>query len=356
MLVVCLLLVGLSSSAQSSDDYQSSGNSLRDASHVKQLAPRASQLTTSLLTRDSQLPTRNSHVTLIVWEEELAPRNSQLATHFAPRSIRVAAQDDPFEEPVVEEPVVEEPEIDPQIDSDPFEDDPLEDGPAETEETMAAPQRGQQPSEAISPLEMKSPKYGEPDRTDDLSEKFFTDIAEDNVDDVAANKELQAKQLAKERAENDKNCREEYEQLVSTGIHSIDLNIRVKGDPGIDFPFECGLGDNLYRPRAWPQLTYMWKASGLCHKPLYFEQVQLERYGHSWGPYIQPLVSGAHFFATVPILPYKMGLKTPNECVYSLGYYRPGSCAPYMIDPVPFTWRAALFEAGAVVGVAAAIP
>jgi hypothetical protein len=100
----------------------------------------------------------------------------------------------------------------------------------------------------------------------------------------------------------------------------------------------------------------MWKASGLCHKPLYFEQVQLERYGHSWGPYVQPIMSGAHFFATFPVLPYKMGIQTPNECVYTLGHYRPGNCAPYMIEAVPFTWRAALFEAGAWVGGAAAIP
>ena len=70
----------------------------------------------------------------------------------------------------------------------------------------------------------------------------------------------------------------------------------------------------------------------------------------------QPIASGVHFFGTLPILPYKMGLQTPNECVYALGYYRPGSCAPYMIDPLPFTWRAALFEAGAWVGGAAVVP
>jgi hypothetical protein len=94
-------------------------------------------------------------------------------------------------------------------------------------------------------------------------------------------------------------------------------------------------------------VTYLWKASGLAHKPLYFEQVQMERYGHSWGPVLDPIVSGAHFFGTLPILPYKMGIETPNECVYTLGYYRPGSCAPYMIPAFPFTWRAAAFEGGA---------
>ncbi len=84
--------------------------------------------------------------------------------------------------------------------------------------------------------------------------------------------------------------------------------------------------------------------------------MQLERYGHDWGPALQPIMSGAHFFGTIPILPYKMGLETPQECVYSLGYYRPGSCAPYMITQPGFTWRAAAFQTGAVTGVAAAVP
>ena len=77
----------------------------------------------------------------------------------------------------------------------------------------------------------------------------------------------------------------------------------------------------------------MWKASALCHKPLYFEDEALERYGHSWGPCLDPLVSGAHFFCKLPVLPYCMGVHPPNECMYALGHYRPGNCAPYMMRP-----------------------
>jgi hypothetical protein len=51
------------------------------------------------------------------------------------------------------------------------------------------------------------------------------------------------------------------------------------------------------------------------------------------------------------MLPYNIGLQTPNECIYTLGYYRPGSCAPYKIDPLPISVRAVLFEAGVVTGV-----
>ncbi|MGI9454926.1 MAG: hypothetical protein ACR2NU_00095, partial [Aeoliella sp.] len=87
-----------------------------------------------------------------------------------------------------------------------------------------------------------------------------------------------------------------------------------------------------------------------------FEQHHLERYGHSWGPCLQPIVSGAHFFTRLPVLPYCKGLYPPNECIYPLGHYRPGNCAPYMVDPIPFTWRAALFQAGATVGTAGVLP
>jgi len=45
-----------------------------------------------------------------------------------------------------------------------------------------------------------------------------------------------------------------------------------------------------------------------------------------------------------------MGVELPNECIYTLGYYRPGDCAPYVLDPIPFSVRGGLFEAGALVG------
>lgn len=152
-------------------------------------------------------------------------------------------------------------------------------------------------------------------------------------------------------------CASELARLNASTLRDVSLNIGVAGSAGTDYPYECSIDDGTqYSDRCWPQTTYLWKASALCHKPLYFENEQLERYGHSWGPYVQPLVSGAHFFSRLPILPYEMGLEPPNECIYALGHYRPGSCAPYLIDPVPFTWRAALFEAGAVVGTAAVLP
>lgn len=117
-----------------------------------------------------------------------------------------------------------------------------------------------------------------------------------------------------------------------------------------NLPHECTLGDDTFQSRQWASSTFAWKASGLCHKPLYWEDIQLERYGHTVGPVAQPFVSGAHFFGTIFVMPYKMGINPPNECQYALGTYRPGNCAPRYISPLPLSRRGALLQASTVLG------
>lgn len=114
-------------------------------------------------------------------------------------------------------------------------------------------------------------------------------------------------------------------------------------------PVTCSLGDQTLAARSFEPTTVAWKASGLCHKPLYFEEIQLERSGHEWGPAIQPVLSTAHFFTNVAFLPYKMAINPMNECQYALGHYRPGSCAPWSIEPIPLSLKG-LAAQGAVIG------
>lgn len=121
-------------------------------------------------------------------------------------------------------------------------------------------------------------------------------------------------------------------------------------------PNVCLLGDDTYAGRHFTPLTLTWKASALCHKPLYFEEVQLERYGHTTGPLVQPFLSGAHFFVNIAALPYRAGINPPSECMYALGYYRPGSCAPWLVPPVPLSVRGALAETAVVLGGVMLIP
>ena len=137
--------------------------------------------------------------------------------------------------------------------------------------------------------------------------------------------------------------------------HINELNTTLTPSEG-ELPHDCPLGDEAFQARCFAPVTFTWTASQLCHKPLYFEDVQLERYGHMAGPWVQPFASAANFFCTIPILPYKMGLELPNECVYTLGYYRPGDCAPYLFDPLPISVRGLLFESTAWVGACALFP
>src|SRR5439155_6166647 len=77
-------------------------------------------------------------------------------------------------------------------------------------------------------------------------------------------------------------------------------------------PAECPLGGLRTNQRNWLVSTFHYNASGLCHKPLYFEEVQLERYGHTAGPFRQPIFSGAHFIISLAALPYQMAINPPT--------------------------------------------
>ena len=68
--------------------------------------------------------------------------------------------------------------------------------------------------------------------------------------------------------------------------------------------------------------------------------MQQERYAYLHGTVFSiQWCRRAHFFVTIPLLPYYMGVEWPCEREYSLGHCRPGDCAPFMMDPFPLSWR-----------------
>lgn len=117
-------------------------------------------------------------------------------------------------------------------------------------------------------------------------------------------------------------------------------------------PKECLVSQDVFLGRSWAPQTITWKASNVCHKPLYFENIQLERYGHSHGPFAQPVHSTLHFFSNLLLLPYNTGINPPNECRYALGYYRPGNCAPWLKDPFPISLAGTQRQVAAMTGTA----
>jgi hypothetical protein len=108
--------------------------------------------------------------------------------------------------------------------------------------------------------------------------------------------------------------------------------------------------------RTWTGFDYYWDATCLCHRPLYFEEINLERYGYGCGWCLQPAASAAHFFGTVPALPYLAAVDCPHECIYTLGHYRPGSCPPWRHHWPPCDPLAVAAEGGVLTGLIFLIP
>jgi hypothetical protein len=107
------------------------------------------------------------------------------------------------------------------------------------------------------------------------------------------------------------------------------------------FAGAASLGGGEAQP--WATKSFCWQSPSFYHRPLYFEQVNLERYGHyhhNWK--IQSALSAAHFFGSVATWPLQLGAYHPCERVYTLGQYRPGNCNPNHKYLVPITWQGIL--------------
>ena len=97
-------------------------------------------------------------------------------------------------------------------------------------------------------------------------------------------------------------------------------------------PDDCSV--NLFAPAGgWElaplaQREFTWAASELYAQPSYWDDPILERYGQTHRPFIQPWLSGAHFFGTFPLIPYKIGVDRTHDKIYTLGYYRPAALRP----------------------------
>jgi len=86
-----------------------------------------------------------------------------------------------------------------------------------------------------------------------------------------------------------------------------------------------------------------------CHRPLYFEELNLERCGSTYGCATN-LVSGIHFLTNAAMLPYRMATQRPDCPVQSHGDCQ--SCQQYSNDIEPFSRkpRATIVEATAIAG------
>ena len=109
-------------------------------------------------------------------------------------------------------------------------------------------------------------------------------------------------------------------------------------------------------PRDWGAHATTWAAPNFYSHPLYFEQVNLERYQTNLPPCAVPLVSYAHFLGSIPTLPYQAGYKHPADRSFTLGHWRPGDSVPHRIHWTPFTKRGLLYQGAASTGAVFLLP
>lgn len=122
------------------------------------------------------------------------------------------------------------------------------------------------------------------------------------------------------------------------------------------YPEVVGLGEDLYQQRNLAHVDYPWLASDLYHRPLYFEDVDFERYGHTHHALVQPFVSLGKFGLQCVGLPYQMALQPVWQRQYALGWYRPGEVAPYKYYQVPWNTDAAVRTGVFYTGMSFAFP
>ena len=92
-----------------------------------------------------------------------------------------------------------------------------------------------------------------------------------------------------------------------------------------------------------------YRAHNFKHRPLYFEEVNLERYGNQLP--MQNVISAAHFFTSAGLLPYQFGANPPNCCVSTLGHKRPGDCVPYQRHRWPRSVKGLFYQGLAITAI-----
>lgn len=145
-------------------------------------------------------------------------------------------------------------------------------------------------------------------------------------------------------------------------IHGIAINAPVS--PGI-LPQNHAAGTWGSKPQEYhapgferlanPPAIVRWQAPWIGYRPLYFEDVWLERHGYDHG-HLQPLLSSVKFFGTAAFLPYLHGATPHKECTYSLGLGRPGDCTPHFFTLPKKSERGFLYQSAVVAGTALLIP
>jgi hypothetical protein len=72
------------------------------------------------------------------------------------------------------------------------------------------------------------------------------------------------------------------------------------------------------------QKLFAWEPANIFYRPLYFEDVQLERYGQNICDGVHTSTPATHFFKSLVLFPFRLCVDPPCNCETPLGYCRPG--------------------------------
>ena len=147
---------------------------------------------------------------------------------------------------------------------------------------------------------------------------------------------------------------------VARQVTEVPLDIRPTEGAMPDDLAAAKFGDEPAIDQTWPSdepgdICCSYTPWTICYRPLYFEDIKLERYGANVG-YLQTGLSGVRFFTSIAALPYKMTVRPPRSCQCSNGFSRCGDCPPAGYGKRKLSLDASLIEAAAVAGVVFILP
>jgi hypothetical protein len=117
---------------------------------------------------------------------------------------------------------------------------------------------------------------------------------------------------------------------------------------GMQFPEYPSVPKAQAVVRQWAPLTEVVEPPVVCYRRLYFEQLNLERYGWGLGV-LSPFVSQGAFYFDLVTLPYRAGMEPLRRYECNAGYALPGDPVPLLLYPLEPSLTGAATEA-AVIG------
>lgn len=233
---------------------------------------------------------------------------------------------------------------------------PFHDEPAVVDESPLdeAPPPGDEPS--LDEAVVSDSPTGDGDERLEADTPTMADTAED-TEEIATPGPLLRSPSKPDAGENDRD-------RFSRRVVDVPLDIRpTQGDMPDDLAAK-EFGKELTIDETWPSdepsdepadIYCSYTPWTICYRPLYFEDIRLERYGNHVG-YLQSGLSGVRFFSQIAALPYKMTVHPPRSCQCSNGFSRRGDCPLSGYGHREFRWDASLVEAAAVAGVVYILP